>query len=230
MNVHCGASGCQYENEDGLLYAYLSDAAIHVLQHHTVASQLTTLSSSTASATETNDELSSIPQPLVLRYEWEPTQVQVLSGTSVGIGSAWGFRPIPANTSNFTSVSFEVSVHLMPDTTDSHAAPTRALLTLEVGGAPIAGGGQTTVLKPMGAAKVSWTINLAPYAAKGPAAAVELAVTATTGGSEGADWREATQLARRLRVIMHVGEWGCVPTDTTPKANLCSSSAQQQAK
>eukprot|EP01043_Picozoa_sp_COSAG02_P103104 COSAG02_NODE_39120_length_420_cov_23.327103_1_plen_51_part_10 len=36
---------------------------------------------------------------------------QVLSGTSVGIGSAWGFRPIPANTSNFTTLSFEVSVH-----------------------------------------------------------------------------------------------------------------------
>jgi hypothetical protein len=35
--------GCQYENEDGLMYAYLSDSAIHVLQHHTVAAQLTAL-------------------------------------------------------------------------------------------------------------------------------------------------------------------------------------------
>jgi hypothetical protein len=226
MNVHCGSSGCQYENEDGLLYAYLSDAAIHVLQRHTVAGQLSALAASstlvpamvTASSGHTQPLVS---LPLVMRYEWKPNQVQVLSGTSVGIGSAWGFRPIPANTSNFTTLSFEVSVHSMLNTS-SYAGPTQASLRLEVGGVAVTGGARTVHVEPMGAVNISWIVDLSSYAATGPAASVELAVTAAAIVTRSTDWQKAPPLARRLSVMMYVGEWGCVPADTTPMENLCS--------
>lgn len=229
MNVHCGASGCQYENDDGLLYAYLSDAAIHVLQRHTVAAQLSSLAASTALEPAVATATASSPQPrpliplpLVLRYEWEPDQVQVLSGTSVGIGSAWGFRPIPVNTSNLTALSFGVSAYSMLNTSYSNNEPTQALLSLEVGGVVVSGGARTVHVEPMDAVNISWTIDLSAYAATGPAASVEIAVTATVADRGGTDWRDAPPLARRLSVMMYVGAWGCVPTDTTPKENLCS--------
>jgi hypothetical protein len=229
MNVHCGASGCQYENDDGLLYAYLSDAAIHVLQRHTVAAQLSSLAASTAPEPAVATATASSPQPrpliplpLVLRYEWEPDQVQVLSGTSVGIGSAWGFRPIPVNTSNLTALSFGVSAHSMLNTSYSNNEPTQALLSLEVGGVVVSGGARTVHVEPMDAVNISWTIDLSAYAATGPAASVEIAVTATVADRGGTDWRDAPPLARRLSVMMYVGAWGCVPMDTTPKENLCS--------
>ena len=62
MNVHCSPdSGCQYENDDGLLYAYLSDDAIHALQRHTVAAQLTAqLSDPAAVSALTKDALGAL--------------------------------------------------------------------------------------------------------------------------------------------------------------------------
>ena len=50
---------------------------------------------------------------------------------------------------------------------------------------------------------------------------VELAVTASASKGLGSE-AGAPPLARRLSVMMHVGEWGCAPADTTPKVNLCS--------
>lgn len=44
LSVHCYYdAGCTFENVDGLMYAYLDDAAYSVLQRHTVASQLSAL-------------------------------------------------------------------------------------------------------------------------------------------------------------------------------------------
>jgi hypothetical protein len=63
MNVHCGDGGCQYENDDGLMYAYLSDSAIHVLQHHTVAAQLSSLAADVSSKAAAPIE----PKAFVLR-------------------------------------------------------------------------------------------------------------------------------------------------------------------
>lgn len=91
LNVHCGASGCQYENNDGLLYAFLSDDAIHVLQRHTVAAQLSALAmrpTTTASPAAVQVAAGAVagrggvqvPKAFVLRYEWDPSQVQILSG------------------------------------------------------------------------------------------------------------------------------------------------------
>ena len=86
MNVHCSPdSGCQYENDDGLLYAYLSDDAIHALQRHTVAAQLTAL----ADDGEGGRARAKAPLPFVLRYEWDPAHVELLSGDSK-LGSHYG--------------------------------------------------------------------------------------------------------------------------------------------
>ena len=187
------------------MYAYLSDAAIHVLQRHSVAAQLSTLARPTETAAA-----KATPLPFVLRYEWNPAQVEVLSGTSVGIGSAWGYRLIPANTSNFTVFTFTASLHSL--SSDVAAPATATELTLTVGGDATAKTA-TKRLPPMGASNTTWTLDLSPHAT-GPGAVVELEVGVAGAGA-------AAAIALPLKVMMHLGEWGCLASDTVPKENLC---------
>ena len=182
LNVHCGASGCQYENEDGLMYAYLSDLAIHALQRHTTAAQLTALARPPAPATAARRPLGkkAPPLPFVLRYEWDESQVEVLSGDAIA-GSQWGYRLILSTTTNFTAFDFAVSLHsLSPDTTAPAAATT---MTLRVGQVDAAPKSVQKTIAPMGVASVRWSaLDLSAHAT-GPAALVELAVSAEPAAS-----------------------------------------------
>ena len=199
MNVHCGPSGCQYENEDGLLYAYLGDDAIHVLQRHTVAAQLSAL----ARPQQPPVQQSAAAEPalaFVLRYEWDENQVEILSGTTVGIGSAWGFRARPANTLNLTALSFTVSIHSLCADTSAPAAD--VVMKLQVGDGAKKNPVRRSSLAPMEASNATWLLDLSEHA-DGPAAVVRLQVSAED--------EAGAALARPLKLAMHLGEWGCSP-------------------
>lgn len=144
------------------------------------------------------------------RYEWNRMQVQILSGASNGIGSDWGYRLSPTNTSNFSSFEFSVSLHsLSPDTA---APPVDAALSLTVGTAVLPMVRRSVA--PMGVANAAWSLDLAAHA-DGPAAVVELSVSAE---------RQGKRLAMPLKVRFHLGEWGCLAADSAgvPKSSLCT--------
>jgi hypothetical protein len=148
-------------------------------------------------------------------------------GTSGAIfGSAWGYRPIPANTSNLTSLTFTASLHSLGAVTTAAdwqtAGPTEVELALRVADTVVpshAPSHSSLQVDPMGAVNVSWTVDLSQYATS-PAAVVELTVTATSVSRSGTS-DVPSALALPLRVVMHLGEWGCVPADTVPKEDLC---------
>jgi hypothetical protein len=199
----------------GLAYAYLSDSAIHVLQHHTVATQLSQLASGGTSAGSRKAVTAATlpPKAFVLRYEWDAVSsgVEVLSGGST-IGSAWGYKLMAKNTTNYTDWNFTVSLHSLA--ADVAATPTSTTVTLTVnGGAEEGGHGQPkhAVVSAMGAATISWAgLDLSAYAT-GPAAVVEVDVNVAGG------------IAMPLRLQFHLGDWGCLASDTVPKpVDVCA--------
>jgi hypothetical protein len=257
LSVHCYYdSGCQYEGvPDGLTYLYLDDSAYQVLQRHTVATQLTNLSNAhTPSPQSQSQERTSSPPPpptspplpVVMRYRWDPTHVQVLSGTST-IGSAWGYHVSPGNASALT---FTVAVHSLA--ADPTAPPVHAVLTLQVGRA--AGNNRYTVgsrdtkrdregatqvvdIGPMQVANVTWTVDLTEYAGS----AAELVVTCTDGADITSTAKQSTAntggggdthvvgngtlLAIPLQIKLDLSKWGCLAQDDAPcpgaECNYC---------
>jgi hypothetical protein len=121
-------------------------------------------------------------------------------------GSAWGYRLMPHNTSNFTDWTFNVSLHsLSPDVT---APPKPTTLTLTINGAT-AGDPKSALVSAMGSVTLSWTaLDLSSHATD-TASVVELVVS-TTGS-----------IAMPLKLDVHLGDWGCFPSYTTPAVGIC---------
>ena len=103
-----------------------------------------------------------------------------------------------------------MSLHsLSPDVT---APPTSTVVTLTVNGdaAKGSGGPKTTLVSAMGVVTISWTgLDLSAHAT-GTAAVVELAVSAAVG------------IALPLKLRFHLGEWGCLASDSVSKMDLCA--------
>jgi hypothetical protein len=122
------------------------------------------------------------------------------------------YHPIPNNTSDFTKINFTVSFHSLSSNIDT--PPTSATLTLSIGGATTALPDRVVLVTAMGEAMTSWTLDMSSLAT-GPAAVAHLMVTATdASGSE--------QIALPMRIQFHLGEWGCLPSDSVPQVDTCT--------
>ena len=195
-----GAGGCSFQDDDdGLIYVYLDQSAIHAIQKHTPAGALAAQRSKQQAPHPVRQAMA--PKAFVARYNLDRDKVMTLAGDQTyqhSVGSIWGYFVALEN-----ATVFNLSVSLFSLASGESAAPsTKATLSLGLGVAAAPSLATPVSVPRMGAANASWVVDLTKYADKTGEVVARVVASRSVVGNE--------TIALPLVVRFIVGRWNCV--------------------